>query len=484
MTPRTRLAALLLTLLARSAAAQAPAVDYRRLGHDILRELVAIRTTENGVGSTPAVRAVARRLAAAGFPAADLHILGPSPRKQNLVARLRGRGRGKPILFLGHIDVVDARRQDWSPEFDPFRLTEKDGWFYGRGTQDMKGGAAILVANFIRWKREGWVPERDLVLALTADEEAYGDEIGAMWLVRHHPELVAAEFCLNADGGDFQTKDGVPAIIGVEAGEKQETLIELAVTNRGGHASIPRSDNAIYQLNRALDRIRAYRFQPNLNPVSRAALAGMARLETGRVAADLAAAGRDQVEPAVLERLSEDPYYNAIIRTTCVPTMINGGLGPSALPQFATALVNCRVLPGETSDLVRAALERQVADSGVAFSWKFHETGDGSPSPLDARVVGAITDVAQAMWPGIMVMPGFGTGMSDSRFFRRAGIPSYGVSGLAIEQGDVRAHGRDERIRVADFDRGIEFMDRFVRRLLATAGLAARPGAAARLDGP
>ena len=458
-----------LAVVAVTAAAQAPRprpTDYQRLGREILKELIEIKTTETGVGTTPAVRAVARRLIAAGFRPSDVQVLGPTPKKQNVVARLRGRGKAKPILLLGHIDVVDARREDWSPDLDPFKLTERDGYFYGRGTQDMKGGAAILLTNFIRWKREGWVPERDIILALTADEEAYGDEIGAAWLLKNHRELVDAEYCLNADGGDFQTKDGKPVSVGVTAGEKKETLIELTAANRGGHASVPRSDNAIYQLTGALERIRQLRFPAMLGEVTRAMFAAQAGLETGTLAADLRAASQDPADPAAVERLSEDPYYNALLRTTCVATQVNAGLGPSALPQFATAVLNCRILPGQSSDLAYHTLRQTIADEQVKSRWQFLEPGDSPPSPLNPELFGAVRSVVQGMWPGVPIVPGLETGGTDGRFFRRAGIPAYGLSGLFLEQGDIRAHGRDERIRVGDFETGIDFYNRFIKTLV------------------
>ncbi len=466
---RSLAAALVLLGVATRAASQRPpvaATDYRRLGREVLKELIEIRTTENGVGTTPAVRAVARRLIAAGFRPRDVQVLGPTPKKQNVVARLHGRGPAKPILLLGPSDVVDARREDWSADLDPFKLTERDGYFYGRGTQDMKGGAAILVTNFIRWKREGWVPERDIILALTADEEAYGDEIGAAWLVKNHRELVDADYVLNADGGDFQTKDGKPVSVGVSAGEKKETLIELTTENRGGHASVPRPDNAIYQLTAALDRIRQLRFPAALGDVTRAMFAAQANLETGAVAADLRAASQVPPDAAAVERLSQDAYFNALLRTTCTATQINGGLGPSALPQFVTAVLNCRILPGQSSDAVYQTLRQTIADDQVKSKWQFLEPGDPPSSPLNPELFEAVRSVVQVTWPGVPIVPGLETGGTDSRFFRRAGIPAYGLSGLFLEQGDIRAHGRDERIRVRDFETGIDLYDRMVKRLV------------------
>src|SRR5262249_36892071 len=286
---------------------------------------------------------------AAGFPEAAVRVAGAASRKQNVVARLPGRGKGRPVLVIGHLDVVEARKEDWSPGLDPFAFVEQDGYFYGRGTQDMKGSAAIFVANFIRWKQEGFVPSRDLVLALTADEEEYGDENGVAWLLKNHRDWIDAEYAINLDAGDFQTKGGKPHAVTVAAGEKKETILRLQTTNPGGHGSVPRADNAIYELGAALRRVETLRFPAVTNEVTRAELRGMASLETGERAADLRAVSQDPADAAAIERLSRDPYYNALLRTTCVATMLEAGHGPSALPQRAMAVLNCRILPGQTS---------------------------------------------------------------------------------------------------------------------------------------
>jgi acetylornithine deacetylase/succinyl-diaminopimelate desuccinylase-like protein len=446
-----------------------PAVgrDYRSLARDILKELVEIKSTESGVGSTPAAEAVARRLRAAGFPERDIEIGGPAPQKKNVVVRLRGAGKAKPILIIGHLDVVEARKEDWSPDFDPFTFVERDGYFYGRGAQDMKGAAAIALTNFIRWKQEGWVPARDLILALTADEELYGDENGVAWLMKNHRDLIDADYSLNSDGGDFQTRAGRPFSIAVAAGEKKETILQLETHNRGGHGSVPRKDNAIYELKAALDRVEQLRFPVVLNDVTRAEFAALAALESGQAAADMKVVAGNPSDTAAIERLSEDPYYNALLRTTCVATMLDAGHGPSALPQRARAVLNCRIVPGYTAANMLQTLRDAIADEGVGITWQFNEPHDPPASPLRPEIFAAVTQVANRMWPGVVVMPGMETGMGDARILRAAGIPSYGISGLFIEQGDGRAHGRDERIRASDFDAGVEFYDQFVKALVA-----------------
>src|SRR5262245_10212928 len=461
-----------LAALSLVAAARVPAQppdahrDYRELAREIFKELVEIKTTESGVGSTPAAEAVAARLRAAGFPASAVQVAGPAPRKKNLVARLSGRRRGRPILVIGHLDVVEARREDWSPDFDPFAFVERDGYFYGRGTQDMKGSAAIFVTNLIRWKEQGWVPTRDLILALTADEEEYGDENGVAWLLKNQRQRIDAEYALNLDGGDFQTKEGKPYAVTVAAGEKKETILRLQTTNPGGHGSVPRPDNAIYELVAALQKVEQLRFPAVTTDVTRAELRSMATLETGGRAADLKAASDASRDAAAIERLSRDPYYNALLRTTCVATQLEAGHGPSALPQRALAVINCRILPGQASADLIDTLRRAVGDDRVEITWQFNEPYDPPASALRPDLFSAVQDVTAASWPGVVVMPGMETGATDARFPRAAGIPTYGVSGILIEQGDLRAHGKDERIRVRDFYEGVDFYDRFMKRHL------------------
>jgi acetylornithine deacetylase/succinyl-diaminopimelate desuccinylase-like protein len=298
--------------------------DYRPLAHEMLQELIEIKSSDSGVGSTPAAEAIARRMRAAGFPEADIQVIGPSERKKNVVVRLHGRGQAKPILIFGHLDVVEAEKGDWSPDLDPFKLTERDGYFYGRGTQDMKGAATIAAVNFIRWKQQGWVPSRDLILALTGDEELYGDEDGIDWLLKHHRKFIDAEYSLNSDAGDFLTRNGKPYTVALSAGEKKEVILQLITRNRGGHGSRPREDNAIYELNAAVDRVAKLKFPVVLNDVTRAQFIAMSKLESGQAAVDMQAAAQNPPDPAAVDRLSKDPFYNALLRTTCVATMLKG----------------------------------------------------------------------------------------------------------------------------------------------------------------
>lgn len=442
--------------------------QYQQLARDILRELIEIKSTESGIGSTPAAEAVARRLLAAGFAPSDLQVIGPNERKKNLVARLHGKGADKPILIIGHLDVVEARKEDWSPDLDPFKLVEREGYFYGRGTQDIKGADALLVTNFIRWKQAGWVPSRDLLLALTADEEAYGDENGIAWLIKNHRDLIDAEYCMNVDSGDFQTKEGKPYVVTVAAGEKKETVLELEARNRGGHGSLPRKDNAIYELTAALEKIEKLQFPALMNDVTRAEFSGMASLESGPQSADLVAVSRNPADPAAIDRLSHDPYYNALLRTTCVATMLEAGHAPSALPQDAKAVINCRLIPGSTSEQVLHTLRQSIADNQVQIRWQFNEDLESLASPLRPDVFSAIDRVKDHLWPQAIVMAGLDTGGSDGRFLRVAGIPTYGLNAIFIEQGDNRMHGRDERVRVSDFYNGLTFYDEFFKTLVGS----------------
>src|SRR5215471_8368869 len=442
---------------------------YQQLGREIFKELVEIKSTESGVGSTPAAEAVAHRLLSAGFDSGDVLIIGPNERKKNLVARIHGKGAGRPILLLAHLDVVEARREDWSPDIDPFKLVERDGYFYGRGTQDIKDCVAILATNFIRWKQEEWIPDRDLILALTADEEVGGigpeNTNGIRWLLQNHRELIEAEYSLNLDAGDFQSKNGTPYIIPFAAAEKKSTAIQLQTTNRGGHGGLPRPDNAIFELTDTLERLSKFWFSPMLNEVTRAQFAVMSKLETGQLAEDMKAVAQGPPDAAAIQRLSDNPYYNALLRTTCVPTLLEAGHAANALPQRAKAVLNCRILPGHCSADVLRSIVNAVDDKQVEVAWQFIENTDWPASQLRPDVLAALTKVAQQRWPGAAVMPTLETGASDSRFLRGAGIPSYGATGVFIDRDDFRGHGRDERIRIRDFYGGLAFYDEFVKAL-------------------
>ncbi len=454
-------AALVAGLLVVPASGQLDPHD--RLAREILDELVELNTTDSSGDTTKAAEAMAARLRAAGFPEQDVRVLGPNPRKGNLVARLRGRGTGRPILLLAHLDVVEARKEDWSPDLDPFTFVERDGYFYGRGTTDDKAMAAIWVANLIRYKQEGFIPARDLIVALTADEES-GDYNGVQWLLANHRELIDAEYCLN-EGGGGRLKNGRRLYNAVQAAEKVYLSFELEVRNPGGHSSLPVKDNAIYRLARGLARLADYEFPVRLNEITRTYFTRLADIESGEIAKAMRAVAQSTPDPAAVKRLADaSPLYNAQMRTTCVATRLDAGHADNALPQRARALVNCRLLPGTDPKEVEATIRRVVADEAITVRPVGTPT-PSPPSPLRPDVMTAIEQVTRELWPGVPVIPVMSTGATDGLYLRNAGIPVYGVDGLFTDMDDVRAHGKDERIGVQAFYEGREFLYRLVKRL-------------------
>jgi acetylornithine deacetylase/succinyl-diaminopimelate desuccinylase-like protein len=428
----------------------------QQLARELLKQLIEIDTTHSKGDNTRAARAMADRLIAAGFPEADVQVLEPVARKGNLVARYRGRDTGrKPLLLLAHIDVVEADPEDWT--LDPFTFTEKDGYFYGRGTTDDKDEAAIHIANLIRMKQEGFQPDRDIIVALTADEEG-GPNNGVQWLLENHPDLIDAEYAIN-EGGGGAMKDGIRISNGVQASEKVYQSFRLVVTNPGGHSSLPVKDNAIYRLADALGRIRDFDFPVALNDITRAFFERSATLQTGELADAMNGVLQDPPDAASIAYLSRTPFYNSRLRTTCVATMLQGGHAENALPQRADASVNCRVLPGESMDSVQKTLETVIGDNQVVVS-RINSANPSPPSPLTPEVLRPIEAITEAMWPGVPVIPMMSTGATDGLFLRNAGIPVYGVSGLFGEIDDNRAHGQNERIRTDLFFDGQEFLYR------------------------
>ncbi|HUL34328.1 MAG TPA: M20/M25/M40 family metallo-hydrolase [Candidatus Eisenbacteria bacterium] len=445
-----------------------PEVDAE--ARSILQQLIEINTTDSVGSVTKASEAMAQRLLAAGFSQQDVIVAGPNARKKNLVVRFRGTGKHKPILFIGHLDVVEARREDWS--MDPFRFIEKDGYFYGRGTQDMKEGDAILAESFMRLKRAGFIPDRDLILALTADEEG-GDFNGVDWLIKEHRAWIEAEYCINLDGGEFEKMKGKRVLAGLQASEKVYADFQFETTNPGGHSSVPGPDNAIYELAEALLKVHAFSFPVEINEITRNYFAASAKLTGGQLSTDLAGAAKEPPDVEAIKRLSTNPYYNSLLHTTCVATMLAGGHAPNALPQMARANVNCRIFPGEDPEHVRKTLERVVADQQVSITVVPEKTADGKlipivsvpPSPLSPEVTKAMEKTLATMWPGVPVVPTMSTGASDGKFLRIAGIPTYGISCMFFDMDDDRSHGKDERVGVQDFYDGVEFGYRFMKML-------------------
>ena len=446
---------------APAAAATPGLLPHQELARDILRELIEIDTTDSVGDNTAAAQAMADRLLAAGFPQEDVQVLGPAEKKGNLVARYRGRDTGrKPLLLLAHIDVVEADPADWT--LPPFTFIEEDGYYYGRGTTDNKDEAAIHIANLIRMKEEGFQPDRDIIVALTADEEG-GDHNGVQWLLENHPELIDAEYALN-EGGGGAMKDGRHVANGVQASEKVYQTFTLEVTNPGGHSSLPLKDNAIYHLADALVRIRNHDFPVILNEVTQLFFERSAELEEGELANAMRGVLQSPPDPAAIAYLSKTPFYNSRLRTTCVATRLDAGHADNALPQRALATVNCRVLPGESIDAVQNTLKTVIGDDEVTIT-PLADAKPSPPSPLTPEMLGAIESVTEAMWPGVPVIPMMSTGATDGLYLRNAGIPVYGVSGLFGDIDDVRAHGQNERIRIESYFEGQEFLYQLTQTL-------------------
>jgi acetylornithine deacetylase/succinyl-diaminopimelate desuccinylase-like protein len=461
------LAAAIALSIAAPCAAQSP---FETSGRAILRELIETNTTYSSGSTSAAARKLAARFRAAGFPAADVQVVGPTTGRDakdgNLVVRYRGRGQRRPILLIGHLDVVEARRADWV--LDPFVLTERDGHFYGRGTLDMKNGDAAWVASLLRMRREGVVPAGDFILALTAGEEGGGGYTGIEWLLANRRALVDAQYVLNADGGGGELRDGRPIALDVDAAEKVFHTLHLTVRNPGGHSSLPERDNAIYRLAWALTRVGAYDFPITINAVTRAYFAETAGLVTGPVSDELRAAGSARPDSAVLARLAaRSPFYNAQLRTTCVATMLEAGHAVNALPQRAQATVNCRVLPGEDPASVERVIRTVVADSAVVVT-PSDSARPSPPSPLPPALAETLHRVAASIWGPLPIVPTMATGASDALFFRNAGVPTYNVSGLFADPNipaDNRAHGLDERIGVRAFYQQLDFTYRLLMAL-------------------
>lgn len=457
-------------------AQQYPDVD-KPLATSIFKELIETNTTDSIGSITTAATAMKARFLAAGFSEADVQVVGPNDRKRNLVIRYRAHAGSteKPFLLIGHLDVVEAQRQDWNT--DPFLLIEKDGYFYGRGTIDMKDSDAAMVYTFLRWKKEGFVPDRDVILALTADEEG-GAYNGVSWLMQHQPELRQVAFVINPDVGGVATIQDKPFFVGVEATEKTYADYMLSATSPGGHSSEPMPGNPIYRLVHALQRLENYQFPFELNAVTRSSFTASAKIEKGQAAKDMQAILKTPPDPAAIARITASPTLNPQVRTTCVATMISGGHAPNALPGHAEVNVNCRILPGHTQEEVRQQLihvfqDPQIrvqykSDGGKLFDTAPNRSSAPPPPPMPA-VFDPLKKVVQQMWPGTPIVPGMSVGASDSIYTMQAGIPSYGIGGMAMDMEENRAHGRDERIKVSDFYAGVEFTYLYLK-LLAHPG--------------
>ncbi len=456
-------AAVTLLIAATPVDAQLPGLSSAdsALAREIFAELIEIPSVSGTPATREAAEAIAARLRAAGFAEGDMEFGGPEA-GGNLIVRYRGSGEARPILLMAHLDVVPALRSDWS--VDPFVFLERDGWYYGRGTTDNTAGVATLVTNLLRYKREGFVPRRDLVVILTGDEETSSG--GVRWLVNERREWVeGVEFALNTDAGGGVEHDGVEESFGVQASEKMYLTFRLEATNPGGHSSRPRPDNAIYTLMRGLERVSRAVWPVQFNEITRAYFQRSADLQTDpRLAADMRAATDIPPDLAAIDRLAERPYFNALMRTTCVATRLEAGHADNALPQTARAIVNCRVLPGGSAGDVERDLIRILDEPEIRVS-RVNVPTPSPPSPLTPEVMGVIERLAEEFWPGVPVIPSMSTGATDGLYVRNAGIPVYGVSAIFGDPNDSRAHGRDERIRARRFYEAVQYWYRLVKEL-------------------
>lgn len=452
------------TLLLGAAPANLPPPDNGKIARDIFRDIVAVHSV-HAAGTKGVADIIAKYLRDNGFAADDVKIVPETgfPHQVNVVARIRGRGKGKPILWICHMDVVEALAKDWT--LPPFQLTEKDGYFYGRGTSDMKDEDAAAAAALIRLKKEGFVPDRDIVVAFTADEEVGLEQDGPAFLLREHRDLVDAGLVINPDGDSGEIVKGKRLDFVVETSQKTYVTYHLEVTNRGGHSSEPRPDNAIYQLAQGLVRLSKFQFPYKTNATTRLYFQRRALLEEGAVRADMLAISKSpRIDAKAAARLARNTEINAILHSTCVATMLKAGVQENALPARAEAVVQCRIMPDETVDGVKAVLTKVLGDPGIGISVP-DQVVSAPESPPTKALLGSVEKVVHSMWPGVPVIPAMAAGASDSIFTRNAGIPSYGVSGGWADVSDVRAHGRDERRKVDAFYESVEFTYRLMKEL-------------------
>lgn len=442
----------------------------QKAAREVYKELVEINTVDSVGDVTKAARAMAARFIAAGFPQSDVQVLVPPdrPTKGNLVVRYRGKGQGKPLLLLAHLDVVAALRSDWPR--DPFIMVEENGFFLGRGTSDDKSMASMFVANLLRYKQEGYVPQRDLILALTADEEGGGSN-GVSWLITNHKDLIDAEYAIN-EGGGGTLKDDQPLFHSVQAAEKVPVNFTLTALNTGGHSSVPRKDNAIYQLANALAKLEKFAFPVELNDISKPFFEQTAKVEMASLAVAMRAIVANQKDTAAARIISTDPRYASMLRTTCVATRLAGGHADNALPQTAVATVNCRIVPTSSMEDVKATIERVVADSGVKVASR-GTRGDrfGKKTiAIDPGLLAATTALTKKMFNDVPVIPTMSTGATDGAYLRSAGIPTYGVSGIFSAPGETNAHGRDEKLRIKSYYDGLAFLYELVKQVSGPPG--------------
>jgi acetylornithine deacetylase/succinyl-diaminopimelate desuccinylase-like protein len=449
-------------VLSGPAAAQAPKPDEIAF-RSLYKELVETNTAWPGGSCTLAAQRIAARMKAAGFPDADLRLVIPPghPDEGNLVAVYPGRDpKAKAVLLLAHIDVVAAKREDWTR--DPFTLVEEDGYFYARGVADDKAQAAIWADTLIRYRQAGYKPRRTIKMALTCGEDSAAVN-GAEWLTTHDRDLVDAGIVLNEGAGGELDAKGARVSHTLLAAEKSPVSFTFEVTNPGGHSSRPVPDNAIYHLVRAVDAISRYQFPVQLNDASRSYLGRMSKVVGGEKGAAMAAIIANPADAQADAVLSRDANMNAMLRTTCVATMLDAGHAQNALPQRARATINCRIFPGVPAATVRQKLVELVNDPAVSIdAAKSHFPAAAAP-PLTPQVLAPVEKISQEMWPGVPVVPMLQAGATDATFFNAVGIPAFGISGIFFDPDLGRIHGLNERIRVTSVLEGREFLYRLVK---------------------
>ncbi|WP_159015997.1 M20/M25/M40 family metallo-hydrolase [Cognatiluteimonas profundi] len=452
---------------ASSVVLAAPASDPTEPAFRALyKELVEVNTTRSVGDCTQAAEAMRRHLLDAGIPEADTQVIAPSDRPKDgaLVALLRGRDASlKPLLLLAHIDVVEARREDWAR--DPFKLVEEGGWFYGRGSSDDKAMASVFTDNLVRYRKEGYVPRRGIKLALTCGEETPEVFNSVHWLTTDKPQVLDAAFALNEGAGGELDAKGKPVALQVQAGEKVYQDFDLSISDDGGHSSRPKKHNPITQMGAALARLGAYQFPVAINEATRGYFEAQSKLVDPKVAADMRAVLENPKDDAAISRLWDaNPSWNGMLHTTCVATMINGGHAPNALPQHVSANVNCRILPGEHVADVQKTIVRVLAEGAITVA-PHGEIGVSTKAPpLGADILGPVRDVADTIWPGVAIVPTMSTGATDGRYLNAAGVPTYGISGMFHDAEGSHAHGLNERIRVKSLLDGRQFLYELVKR--------------------
>jgi acetylornithine deacetylase/succinyl-diaminopimelate desuccinylase-like protein len=454
----------LIVLLASSASAQDLSPERARF-RAIYEELVEIDSSPSTGSCTRAVNAMLTHLRAAGYSEADARVIIPegAPEDGNLVAVLRGSSRQRALLLLAHIDVVDARREDW--ERAPFTLIEENGYFYARGSADDKAMAAVFLDLMMRLREEGARPRRSIRLALTCGEETSNRVNGVDYLLQNHRQWLQADFAINEGAGGMLSEDGRPIALNVQAGEKIHQVYTLTVTNPGGHSSRPVPENAIYRLSRGLDRLSQHDFPVELNPVTRAFFERMATIVGGPAGDAMTALARNPDDAEAAAALAHNPSYNAIMRTTCVATQVEAGHAPNALPQRAVATLSCRVLQGHTPEEVQAELQRTLGDPQIAVDIVRRRDGSAPPQ-LTRAIMGPVERARDRLWPGVPIVPMMTPGATDGRYLNNAGIPTYGMSGMFSTPGETNAHGLNEKIRVQSLYEGRDFLEMIVREYM------------------